>query len=1017
MIKNTMTAKRVLAAFMLAFVFGLARQAFAVAVFETQNNATDEAKVFVFGAPVDEGEIQTANLGSAESCADGRFAFRAGTVNVKAGGYVRVNGNETGVIEATGNWLGANAGVATLNIDGGTFWMDVSGASNTGAGVLRVAVNGGANTARLNLNGGVLRIDNYLHIGGTQWNSTAACAKDGEVNIRGGTAKIATLNLGASGDKGAAASVGGFAHATLNLAGGILEVAKFNFNAGHSQLFTWGAGTVKATAANVFSATTPASGCTRTVNVTGNPAVFDTGSFAQTIPAAIANGTGTLKLTGGNTVTLSAAPSFGLWLDGTTLVPAGGALSVPASGTFAFSGDATVDGSLVLGSGARIVYHVDDFLQRTAGTLTATGGFTLPQGVENVLDLVTVSGGAAVYEKSLSADGKTITVSRSGGSDFTWNGGTAANWGDHDVWMSGGAAASWADGNHALFATPNATVTLGGNDVSAASVAFNSDTVVNGTSSLAAPVVYVASGASATVGAQTSGTLEKVGGGALTLGSSRTAATTLTEGTLVMGNGTSLDWSNFVFGTDATRPVTLCLEPTATLANIPNSGTWIIGSVENGSTTVHKKGGDWTLPTGAYVAIGRVAGAKVAIYHEGGTWTLNDYLTIGSGASAQYHAESVYFEISGGTVRNLYNSENLSRTIIGGYGEATCVVTNTGSLVTRGHLTLGYNTGSVGKLKVVGGGTATIGRILRFGCGDSGGSGTLEVSDGGTVNVGDGLHFECNVNGKVVGGGTVTGDKIRFGHGCSGGSGTFEVSGGGVVNVGEVIFDSTNRAAFTVISLKSGGILSTQRAYLYKDNMGRAKLSFDGGTFRKSSADGNIVPVNGNAKTIDLEIGANGGTIDNNGLSIVIPRTITGTGGLRLTGSGKTTISVNQSYAGATTVASNTTLSVTNGCTFAGAVSLENGSALDIASYSVGVVSLTAASLLLPTGGRVSLTFNGGNFPMGSYEICSASGMTVAGVGGVLVPAMARGLTAGWRVVGDTLVLDVKPKGVAIIFR
>lgn len=957
-----------------ALALALPRPVFAGAVFETLNNATDEAKVFVFGAPVNEGEIQTNNIGSAGSCANGRFAFRAGTVNVRAGGYVRVNGFEDAPnVGGTGSWLGANSGIATLNIDGGTFWMDVSGASNSGRGMLRVAVNGGANAARLNLNSGVLRIDNYLHIGGTQWNSTAACAKDGEVNIRGGTAKIATLNLGASGDKGAATSVGGFAHATLNLAGGILEVAKFNFNAGHSQLFTWGAGTVKATAANVFSATTPASGCTRTVNVTGNPAVFDTGSFAQTIPAAITNGTGTLKLTGGNTVTLSAAPSFGLWLDGTTLVPAGGALSVPASGTFAFSGDATVDGSLVLGSGARIVCHVNDFLQRTAGTLTVTGGFTLPQGVGSVLDLVTVSGGAAVYEKSLSADGKTITVSKSGGSDFTWNGGTAANWGDQGAWLSGGAAADWADGSHALFATPDATVTLGGNDVSAASVAFNSDTVVNGTSSIAAPVVYVASVASATVGAQTSGTLEKVGGGTLTLGSSRTAATTLTEGTLVMGNGTSLDWSNFVLGTDATRPVTLCLEPTATLANIPNSGTWIIGSVENGSVTVHKKGGDWTLPTGAYAAIGRVAGVKVAIYHEGGTWTLNDYFTIGSGASAQYHAESAYFEISGGTVRNLNDQENTWRTIIGGYGEATCVVTNTGSLVLSGHLTIGYNNGSVGNLKVVGGGTATIGGHIKFGwdanvCG----SGMLEVSDGGVVNLG--------------------GDVI--------------------------IYCKSNSAVTSAISLKSGGVLSTPRVYCRYGDANRAKLNFDGGTFRKSSADGNVFPANGSSDSaIDVAIGDNGGTIDNNGLSIGIPRTITGTGGLRLTGSGKTTISADQSYAGATTVASNTTLSVAKGCTFAGAVSLENGSTLDIAPCEAGEVPFTAAALTLPAGGKAALTLNGGSFPLGTYAICPANGMTAADVTGVLVPAVARGHVITWKVEDGMLVLTVMPKGITIIFR
>ena len=36
---------------------------FAAAVFETQNTATDEAKVFTFGSPVEADEIQTNNIG------------------------------------------------------------------------------------------------------------------------------------------------------------------------------------------------------------------------------------------------------------------------------------------------------------------------------------------------------------------------------------------------------------------------------------------------------------------------------------------------------------------------------------------------------------------------------------------------------------------------------------------------------------------------------------------------------------------------------------------------------------------------------------------------------------------------------------------------------------------------------------------------------------------------------------------------------------------------------------------
>ena len=484
-------------------------------VFETKNDI-DTAKIYTFGSPVESGETRKSNIGSASSADNNRFAFRAGTVNVKAGGYVRVSGYDSHSQwgnEAYGNWCGCNGDAATLNVMGGTFWVDKGSydlSTYPGVGRLRIGVNDAASgrtgVARVNVSAGLFRVDNILMCGASIYNANTSQNAPVEMNISGGTAVVETFWLGAQ--TGSVSST-----AEFNLTGGELQVNSFVFQPYHSQTFNWGSGTIVAGKADVFTSANLAAGATRTVNVTGAPAVFDTGNFAQTIPADITSGSGTLKLTGGNTVTLSAAPSFSLWLDGTTLAPAGGALSVPASGTFTFSGSATVSGSLTLGSGSSIVCNVDAVNPGYPATLTASEGFSIPEGAGSVLALLTVSGaGAAACEASLSADGKTITVLKSGGSNYVWNGGAAANWGDADAWINGGANATWVDNNHAIFSTANATATLAA-DVEAYTLAFNADATVSGSSTLTVPTISVASGVSATISAPTARALEKTGAG------------------------------------------------------------------------------------------------------------------------------------------------------------------------------------------------------------------------------------------------------------------------------------------------------------------------------------------------------------------------------------------------------------------------------------------------------------------------------------------------------------------------
>lgn len=706
-----MTTRACVAA-IVGFVVGFVQTAKAATVFETANGHTG---VYTFGSPVESGETGKPNIGSATDYETGRFAFRSGTVNIKEGGYVHMVGYEaipnTGKDNQThwGNWLGANGYSATLNIDGGVFWA-CNGAANAdttaepGRGRLRIGVNdtagGRTGVARLNLISGTLRIDNVLMCGGSYYKNDSAKSTPAEMNMSGGTAIVSNFWLGAS-------AVGTYTTATFNLTGGEMQVGRFVFQPYHNQTFNWGAGTIVAGAENVFSEQALQGGCTRTVSVTGNPAVFNTGNFAQTIPAGISSGTGTLKLTGGNTVTLSAAPSFGLWLDGTALVVPDNGLTVPA---------------LTLSSGASLVFNADSLIAGQSVQVTATGGFSLPDG-GNAPDFVNLTGASAAdCQKALSADGKTIIVSKAGDPNYTWNG-SGTNWGDSSAWQNSGAGVTWIDGNIAIFNIPNAAAILAA-DVSANSLVFNADAAVatNGTdvATLAALTVSVATNVSATISAPTTGPLAKTGAGVLTLGSSRSAATTLSEGTLTMsGSDATLDWSKFTFGTDPAKPVTLRFTDGATLNGDPSP--MYVGAVEHVTNTLVKECGDWKL-SGNF-ALGRADGVNATFLHKGGTMTVGGYFSIGS--TGTDHATLV---ICGGTV-NCTRSGTYA--LIAAAADATVVVTNGASFNVTGNLVLSNQKGD-GVLDIADG-TVSVDECVAFGDREGAGNGTVNIGLGGML--------------------------------------------------------------------------------------------------------------------------------------------------------------------------------------------------------------------------------------------------------------------------------------------
>ena len=190
-----------------------AMPSFAATNFDVANGST---VTYTFGSPVGDGETAYANIDSPET-----FAFRSGTVNVKTGGSIKTGGGNSSNY-SYGNWLGSGSNTATLNINGGTFWSYAATSDGTHSpyGRLRIGVNSGENDSVLNLISGTLKVDSRIDIGGTTYNQNTATAKNGTVNISGGTATVQRLYLGATAS-------GTYANATLNLTGGTLEVSQF----------------------------------------------------------------------------------------------------------------------------------------------------------------------------------------------------------------------------------------------------------------------------------------------------------------------------------------------------------------------------------------------------------------------------------------------------------------------------------------------------------------------------------------------------------------------------------------------------------------------------------------------------------------------------------------------------------------------------------------------------------------------------------------------------------------------
>ena len=536
-------------------------------------------------------------------------------------------------------------------------------------------------------------------------------------------------------------------------------------------------------------------------------------------------------------------------------------------------------------------------------------------------------------------------------SDYTWRG-TAANWGDADAWTKDGDPATWVDGNNAIFATANATATLAA-DVTANLLTFSADATVAGPATITVPTVSVAEDASAVISAPIASAFEKTGAGTLTLTQNRTAATTVTEGTLKMDNATVAD---LTLGTDGGAPVTFDYGGQEL---VKNTRDYLV----TGSTV--------TLTNGTFST---ASGDDLNIRDD--TFTMPSVLTIAKDAVVRQGAigKSVYIVNVNGTA---------TINVIGG----TLGNTNGCSSAYLQHKSPN------GGLNL----NVTEGGLVYFPCQ------VYALCRGDIADTSPSLYMTFANSVFSVG------TAFQFGSSYSKVSyvqtmptGVFAATNS-VVSVGDGFFVGRNTrdaktAGSLTVDFENGVVTAKTFAVYYDRPLNNAR--FNGTRFVFGADNGSIAASDGAANW--FTVGAGGLTLDTQAYSATLNANLGGSGAVTKVGTGTLTVSRDQATTGGICV-NEGTLTVTC-ATFAGPVAFAADTALDIVNYD-GHTPLSASALTLPAEGTVALTLNGGAFGKGVYAIFSAPGVTAAD-GGKFAP-LTGDLGYSWSVADGTLLLTV----------
>ena len=370
----------------------------------------------------------------------------------------------------------------------------------------------------------------------------------------------------------------------------------------------------------------------------------------------------------------------------------------------------------------------------------------------------------------------TVTVSHT---PQTWTGAaeTSAAWSGNN-WDAGEA---FDDGNDAVFATDGAISEVDA-DFSAYTLSFNENASLTGTGTLTVPTITVTEGKRASIAGPLAGAIEKTGAGTLTLGSSRSGATTLSEGTLVMAPGATL--AALTLGTDAAKPV-----------------TFDYGGQTYATSFTLNDGLDVTLTNCTFSSFERVANGTVHVVKDA-TGYINGWLCTGPGSDLTDTA--AVLDICGGVVSNA--SRNVS---LGDHGEL----------------------GATSEVRVRNGGLFTTDNGIVVG---ARAATTLTIDDGSVIVPYDVLFCQttdCKVNEdcfvNLNEGGLLTARSITYGSGAADATFTFN---GGTLKANQDYTLIANKPNMSVVTATSGTIDADGHAVtIAKTISGAGGMTYQGG--------------------------------------------------------------------------------------------------------------------------------------------------------------------------------------------
>lgn len=840
---------------------------------------------------------------------------------------------------------------ATLQYTGGTSTNNRSYKMNAGGGAIDVA----SAATTLTLTGLIDGAGSFTKLGaGTLTLASANTYTGGTTSLKGGTLKLGAhqgVRLGSALtiESGATFNLNNFSQTIGSLAGaGNVTLGTSTLNTGGDNSSTTFAGSISGTGAVNKNGTgtmtlTGASsyGGNTSVNagnltITGGGGLSDgmglIGSVFGTIGHATVGGG-----TGNSTWTNSLQMIVGENGTGTLNITGGGSVSSPQG----FVGGSSGTGNVAVGGGT--------------GNSTWTNSGNLSIGYSGTGTLSVTGGGSVSSKVGVLAEspGSTGNVTVGGGTgNSSWtntNGLTVGAYGAGTLNVTGGGSVSSVTGFLGFLSAASGNVTVGGGTGNSTWTNTSSLTVgLNGTGTLNINTGGLVSALALDGGNATSSV--KINGGTLRITGTDTASDTINllsaGGTIeISSNATNFTVTSSISGVGGLTKTgigTLTLSgnnsyagPTiinvgtiklGTLNAIPDGSAVILANAVNdpdGAGPIAPAGANLDLnnqsETIASLAGGGAAGGNVQL----GSGTL----TVGDTTSTIYGGR---LSGTGRVIKNGFGVLTLTGT--NNYSGSTTVSAGTLKITDGGTVSnsigyIGFDSGNNGTVTVGGGSgnsTWTNSGILIVG---NSGTGILSVTGGGSVSNTGVAYIGGNSgsNGTVtVGGGTgssawTNSSEVMVGYF---GTGTLNITGGGtvsntfstigrtpgstgLVNVGGGTGPSTwtNSSTLAVgtlgtgtLNISTGGLVS---APALDGGNATSGISFNGGALR-------ITGTDMASNTISLL--SSGGTIDvpTAGTTFTVTSAISGAGGLTKTGSGTMTLTSPNTYGGSTAIENGT---------------------------------------------------------------------------------------------------------------